>query len=239
MTYELEAVTSSDWDTIRASSPVDLNMISAFPDTRAIDHSTGSFLFEVRNDDDRGEVFRRCLFATGGKSIFVSFSHGTEVGTWSVHWKAWDGIEEHEVALLNRELTEGVSSLYASRKESIVVKVSNNPFDQISKEEVIQRFDNQVGIHFSLKKIAMFYKATKELEKAKLSVFKWRFYWLRWRGLPDYLTIDTGLRNYLSPFTDDPRRLDILSEHLAQGGKNFSEETKIILRRLLKSGCFR
>lgn len=119
MSYEQEYVSQIAWEQLRDSYAADLSAISISPEKRAIDRSTGNFLVEVRNDDDRGEKFRSCLQVSGGRSTQASFSNGRKMGTWDVLWTAWSGIEEQDIALLNAELVEGVATLYGLRKEVI------------------------------------------------------------------------------------------------------------------------
>lgn len=230
MNYEINAISEQDWPAIRERSDI-LRATKTLPANRAVNIASGNFLVEIGNDDSRGELFRRCVFVTSVRSTLVTLSDA-EAGKYQTSWKAWDGIQESEIASLNNELIDAVVALYGFRSDLLIQKVTHNPYLTIPTDTLLYTFDTNINLWFSSERNKIMNRYADELTKGKKSFFKWRFYWARWRGMPTYTKIDESLIQYLSPYFWNPSHLATLLAHLDEGGSRYCEDTKRVLTHL-------
>jgi len=231
--FEIETISDMDWEGIRQCSDI-LRNTTARPSKRAVNAANGNFLVEIGNSDDRGELVRRCVFVTSKRSTLITLADAPG-GKYRTSWKAWEGIQESEIASLNSELLSAVASLYGFTEGRLVQGVTNNPHNppsEIPKETLLKAFDTQVFLWFETKRLRLLSRHVDELKKGKESIFMWRFYWTKWKGAPTYTAIDSNLIGLLSAYLRHPNHLKTLLEHLDGGGDGFSEDTKQVLVHL-------
>lgn len=228
MSYELETISPAEWENIKKQPEMQKHAgVSNVPIERAINHANGNFLIQVGVDSHRDEWQRRCVLVGYSRSLLVRFGNmsNTSGGKLSVSWRPWNGILEAEISPMNLELAEAFKSLYKLQDGQFVVEVVDNPYYVMPKDELIERFNSMVNIWFSRREYEAINRQIARLNAGKKSIFKWKFYLAKWQGVPQCKVTD-DLINWVAGLTANPKYLDVLLQHLDDGGERFSENTK-------------
>lgn len=236
MNYKKEPISEQNWSFIRACSDI-LRTTSAYPTERAINCANSNFLLEIGESDDRGELDRQCVFVSPSRSMFITLCNAPhEGGKYQVSWKAWEGIQKQEITALNNELIIAFAVLYGFPEDRLVLRVIENPHLEIPKDTLIETFDICIKIWCDSKRIRIMDKYGEELTRGKKSLFKWRFYLTRWRGLPKYEKVEAALIRYMSAYLNNPGHMIVLLQHLDEGGEQYCEDTKRVLAYIRTHG---
>lgn len=240
MNYEIETISEKDWEELIQLFP-NLSGQKSRPRKRAIEQSTNSFILNVSTADDARDACARCKFFYKGRWLNVSIRGRKSDGliTRIPEWWAWHGIQEAEIGAINESLISATRALFdLHESDPIVPKVNNNPFYEITKEELINVINAAVTIWYDSKRIKDMRKRTNDLIQAKKTFFKWRFYLLRMMPMPSYNMVEESLIEYLKPYFINPKHKVILLQHLDEGGACFSEDTKRFLHFARKNNLY-
>jgi hypothetical protein len=168
MSYEIEVISEKDWENIRESSDI-LRATTARPNKRAVNHMNSNFLVEFGNNDNRVELFRRCVFVTSSRSVFINLSDAN-TGKYELSWEAWDGIQESEIASLNEKLVGAFVALYGVHEDSLVQNVTHNLYLEIPKDTLLYKFDTQIYLWYGSIRNHIMNRYTDELINLKTAV---------------------------------------------------------------------
>lgn len=229
MSYELEAISAADWESLQELSDIlKQRLTPKAPRERAINRKNGNFLVEVGCDSNREEWSRRCVWVSQARSLLVTFSNmsNTSKGKLSVSWHPWNGILESEINSMNSEFAEAFKVLYKLLDDQFIVEVIGNPYYVMPRDEVLKKFDLLVDFWFSKMRLEIMYRYTDQLNKGKKTPLKWKFHLTKWRGMPKCEAITKDLLHWTSELTSNPKHLDILLQHLTEGGQKYSDDSK-------------
>lgn len=200
----------------------------------AIDRETANLFVETANSDtddprESKTMHRGCVFVFENSPIVVHISQ-PRFAILQASWTAWKEIEESWLDRFNCELKCAVSKFYSVSSDSVKTYVKENPYHHIPRDDLISGFDTAVNLWYGTKRYEIMNRYTNELIKGQKSFLKWRFYLVRWRGLPRYEEVTEGLRSWLYEYFWNPHHIIFLLMHLDEGGERFSEDTKRVLK---------
>ncbi len=227
--YENVPISAEEWQAMQARSGLPPQKPgNRTPAAIALNRVNGCYLVEVEVQRHREEQFTRCLFVTPARWIVVGHS-GPSSGKWRVDWTGWDGMQEAEVASMNAEVAEAFLVLYTLDINELVILVRNNPHYVMPKGDLIRLFNAAVDYWYS-------YQGLQDVQRQLAEVKQGRrptpapkpAATPRSQGIPEDL-----MRN-ISYMLVNPRHLDMLLDHLAEGGSEFSLETRELLVHLRK-----
>jgi hypothetical protein len=235
MGFEVKAISESDWEILKENSQI-LKAISSRPLFRAVNEDTKDFLIEISKpySHREGDWIIRCVFAFMHHETHVSIANARN-SKFEVNWHVWKDIKEVEIIEFNKSLVSAIVALFGFNGNSIMLYVGGNPFVEIPIDELILHFDSRIDFFCSTERLRITEKYIEKLTEGKKSLFKWRFFLTKWKGIPKYNKVDHDLIRSLESFFINPKHKTLLFRHLDEGGSRYCEDTKRVLNYLRNS----